>query len=240
MKVIPAIDLREGRCVRLYQGDFGMETRYSDDPVALAQGYVDAGADTLHVVDLDGALGGKFANLEVINQIVKQTGVFVQSGGGVRGEDDLKRLFDNGVSRALVGSIAVQDPEVASQWIETYGADRMCIAMDVKPHLGGEFFLTTSGWTETHHRSLWEGLDSLQGVKHLLCTDVSRDGTMEGPNVQLYETCAAKYKDIDFQASGGVNSLDDLRQLAATGAASVIVGKALLEGNFSLQEATSA
>lgn len=239
MQIIPAIDILDGRCVRLHQGNFDRETRYSNDPVSVAQRYADEGASLIHVVDLDGARRGEFHNLGVVEEIAAKTGAEVQAGGGMRADADFRQLINCGVARVVVGSMAVREPATVGHWIREFGSDRVCVALDVKPHLSGEYFLTTSGWTETHQNSLWQGIDSLRGAgaKHLLCTDVGRDGTMEGPNAGLYRDLATRRPELRVQASGGVRSLEDLRGLAETGAASAIVGTALLKGAFTLPEA---
>ena len=239
MQIIPAIDILDGRCVRLHQGDFARETHYSSDPVAVAQRYSDEGATLIHVVDLDGARQGEFCNLGVIEEIAAKSSAPIQAGGGVRSEADFRQLVECGVSRVVVGSVAVSDPDTVAGWTREAGADRVCIALDVKPHLVGEFFLTTSGWTETHNRSLWQGIESLRGagIQHLLCTDVGRDGTMEGPNGDLYRAISERHNELSVQASGGVRSLDDLRALKQTGASGAIVGTALLKGAFTLPQA---
>ena len=238
MQIIPAIDLRAGKVVRLAQGDYARETRYPVEPAALAQTYAAAGAHWLHVVDLDGARSGALENLRVI-QAIASTGLQVQAGGGVRSESDLQRLFDAGVARAVVGSVAVRDPEHVENWIARYGDERICIALDTRADAAGWWTLPVKGWTEVAS----SGLDELAcryarvGARHLLCTDIDRDGMMSGPNFALYAHLREIVPELAVQASGGVRGLDDLRLLRDGGAAGAILGRSLLEGRVTLTEA---
>ena len=238
MEIIPAIDLRGGKVVRLAQGDYARETRYPVEPLALAQSYGAEGARWLHVVDLDGARSGALENLRVIHAIAS-TPLQVQAGGGVRSEGDLQRLFDAGVARAVVGSVAVREPERVENWIARYGADRICIALDTRVDAAGWWTLPIKGWTEVAP----SGLDELArryarvGAHHLLCTDIDRDGMMSGPNLALYAHLREIAPDLSMQASGGVRGVDDLRSLRDGGAAGAILGRSLLEGRVTLKEA---
>ncbi len=241
MKIIPAIDLREGRCVRLYQGDYDRQTVYDADPVALAQRYADAGIDTLHLVDLDGARQGGFDNLKAVEKIAAKVPVAVQSGGGIRERADVDRLYDAGVARAVIGSLAVRDPELICEWLGDHGAEKICVAFDVRPDNEGRYFLATAGWTHTSRVRLYEGLGRYagSGLKHVLCTDITRDGTLEGSNAALYEGLSRDWPEIAFQASGGVADLNSLKALVPTGADGAIVGRALLDGRFTIEEAVA-
>ena len=237
-QVIPAIDLRGGRVVRLRQGDYARETVYAKDPVVLAQGYADAGAEWLHVVDLDGARSGTLANLAVIEAIARKVALNVQAGGGVRTGDDLRRLYAVGVARVVVGSVAVGDPGATAIWIGRYGPERLVLALDAR-HQAGAWRLPVHGWSEDSSVRL----DALAehyaraGARHVLCTDIDRDGMLSGFNVDLYRDLHALAPSLDIQASGGARSADDIRKAREAGAAAVILGRGLLEGWFSLREA---
>ena len=235
--VIPAIDLRGGQVVRLKQGDYAQQTIYAGDPRALASRYADAGARWLHLVDLDGARSGRLGNLAVIQSIAAD-GMAVQAGGGVREEADLQRLFDAGVQRVVLGSVAIRDPERVAGWLATYGADRLTVALDTR-RIDGRWTLPSAGWTEIEARTLDELAPwyAARGARHLLCTDIDRDGMLAGFNLDLYRHLADSVPQLAVQASGGVRSLDDIRAARAAGAQGVILGRALLEGRFSVEEA---
>ncbi|WHZ19083.1 MAG: Phosphoribosylformimino-5-aminoimidazole carboxamide ribotide isomerase [Rhodanobacteraceae bacterium] len=237
-EVIPAIDLRGGRVVRLRQGDYARETMFPYDPVKLAQAYADDGARRLHVVDLDGARSGRFENLGVIENIVKACPLDVQAGGGVRDSDDLRRLYSAGVARVVVGSVAVRDPDVVADWIGQFGAERLVLALDVRRE-GEAWRLPVHGWTEDSGVELaaLAGHYVRAGARHVLCTDIARDGTLGGFNLDLYRDVHKLAPDFEVQASGGACSLDDIRAVRAAGAGAVILGRALLEGRFTLKEA---
>ena len=240
MDLLPAIDIRGGRCVRLLQGDFGQETRYPVDPVDLARRYADLGAAWLHVVDLDGAARGAPANLEVIRKMASAANLNIQLGGGIRSRDDLDRVL-NVVDRAVIGSLAVEAREQVTSWLAELGADRLTLALDVRMDEDDMPRIATHGWTRDSAETLWNALEaySATGLRHVLCTDVERDGALLGPNLRLYSTCAHRFPAISFQASGGVRDSRDLSDLAATGAAYAISGKALLEGRISEEEIRS-
>lgn len=238
--VIPAIDLRAGQVVRLKQGDYAQQTTYDVEPRMLARRYADAGAAWLHLVDLDGARGGSLENLAVIEAIAGD-GMQVQAGGGVRSEDDLRRLFDAGVSRVVVGSVAIREPERVAGWLAIHGADRFTLALDTLRR-DGAWTLPSAGWTETESRTLEELAPwyARHGARHLLCTDIDRDGTMTGPNRALYRHLAMLAPTLEVQASGGVRSLDDVVALTLQGVSGVILGRALLQGEFTLEDAFDA
>lgn len=237
-QVIPAIDLRGGRVVRLRQGDYARETVFPDDPVELARGYADAGAQWLHVVDLDGARSGRFTNLAVIEAIARTGTLKLQAGGGVRTTDDLRRLYSAGVTRVVVGSLAVQNPYATAIWITQFAPDRLVLALDVRRQAGA-WRLPVHGWTEDSCVQL----DTLAahyarvGACHVLCTDIERDGTLGGFNLELYRDLHGFAPDFEIQASGGACSLDDVRKVRAAGVRAVILGRALLERKFTLKEA---
>ncbi|MDX1572288.1 MAG: 1-(5-phosphoribosyl)-5-[(5-phosphoribosylamino)methylideneamino]imidazole-4-carboxamide isomerase [Xanthomonadales bacterium] len=238
MILYPAIDLRDGRCVRLLRGDYDRETRYREDPAALAEEYRSAGANWIHVVDLDGARSGNFANLEAIEAIAK-TGATIQCGGGIRAREDVKRLLDSGVSRVVIGSLAVAEPDRVGDWIDDFGSAAICLALDVRRSEEGGEELAAAGWTESTGVSLAAGIASFQGhaLEHVLCTDIGRDGTLEGPATSLYRKMAARWPALSIQASGGVRALSDLDELRGTGVSGVVVGRAILEGRFTVEEA---
>ena len=238
MQIIPAIDLREGRVVRLKQGDYAQETRYQFDAVALAASYADAGASCLHLVDLDGAKSGAFENLRVIENIAAAGRLAVQAGGGVRGEGDVERLLDAGVARVVVGSVAVREPERVEQWLARYGADRLCIALDTRQE-NGLWCMPSAGWTQSSGATLDELAPryAAAGAQHLLCTDISRDGMLSGPNLDLYAHVQRIAPPLSLIASGGVRDVADVRALRAQGVGGVVLGRSLLEGSLTLAEA---
>lgn len=241
MLVYPAIDLRDGRVVRLQKGDYDLEQRYELDPLALAQSYADAGANWLHVVDLDGARSGDSANLAAIEAIANGVAMQVQAGGGVRSEEDFKRFVDAGVSRVVVGSLAVREPERVEALQRRYGADSLTLALDARADEGGVFRVATAGWRTLESATLVELLGSFlsKGFEHFLVTDIDRDGMLGGPNVELYRALRLLAPTAAIQASGGVQGLADLAALREVGVAGVVIGKALLDGRFTLAEALS-
>lgn len=235
MSVIPAIDLRDGRVVRLFQGDYARETRYEGDPVDTARRYRDAGATWVHVVDLDAARRGSSQNGRFIAAIAGLAGLAVQCGGGVRSDRDIDELFDYGVSRVVVGSVAIRNPKLVADWIDEEGPDRICVALDTRQDADGSWRLPVHGWTEDSGRTLEALLDSyraLAPLRHVLCTDIARDGMLEGPNLDLYRMIAARWPTLALQASGGVRDLVDVQACITAGATGVIVGKALLDGRI--------
>jgi phosphoribosylformimino-5-aminoimidazole carboxamide ribotide isomerase len=237
--VIPAIDLREGHVVRLYQGDYEKQTRYHVDPLALAHEYAAAGAHWLHVVDLDGARSGRLDNLRVLSELA-HAGMKIQAGGGVRSADDVERLFDAGVKRVVIGSLAVREPERVIGWLSDYGAERLTLALDTRWR-DGVWRLPSAGWTEDEAATLDELAPqyAAAGAHHLLCTDIDRDGTLSGPNLSLLSHLREIAPSLEVQVSGGVRAVDDIRAACAAGAAGVVLGRALLEGKFTLGEALS-
>lgn len=237
MELTPAIDLRDGRCVRLLQGDFERETRYSVDPVELAAQYRDLGARTLHIVDLDGAKQGVPVNLPVIRRMRAAAGVDVQVGGGIRARASLEEALEV-AARAVIGSLAVSEPKLVASWLTEFGPERLTLALDVRLREDGTPMIATHGWTRASTLSLEDAIDRFAavGLKHVLCTDIERDGALSGPNVELYRDCVRRWPGIEFQASGGVRDVDDLTALAATGVAATVSGKALLEGRLTPEE----
>ncbi|WP_022702146.1 1-(5-phosphoribosyl)-5-[(5-phosphoribosylamino)methylideneamino]imidazole-4-carboxamide isomerase [Oceanicaulis alexandrii] len=238
MIVYPAIDVLDGRVVRLAKGDFDAVTEYGDNPVAVAEQFKSAGADWLHLVDLSGARDGARRQQDLVRAIAG-VGLKVQTGGGVRSREDVDAILNAGASRAVIGSLAVSDPQTVIGWIAEYGAEQIAAAFDVKIAEDGVAYPTLKGWTEQSVTPLADLLSEyrLAGLSHALATDVARDGMLEGPNLELYEDLAQIRPDMNWQASGGVSSLDDLRALKANKLSGVIIGRALFEGRFTLEEA---
>ncbi len=236
MELIPAIDLKQGHCVRLLRGEFDQETRYDLDPNVLAKRYLDWGASWLHVVDLDGAQSGERTNAPVIEGLAN-SGLKLQVGGGIRSTADIRQVLQ-WAERAVVGSMAIQAPTEFIAALAELGSQRITLAVDVKLDPNGLAKIVTHGWQTQSALSLDEGLALFvdHGLVHVLCTDVARDGAMLGPNTELYAACVKRWPQLQWQASGGVRNASDLEQLAATGASAAIAGKALLENRIPVQE----
>lgn len=238
MELIPAIDLKAGRCVRLFKGDFAAETVYSNDPAEVLDRYVALGARRVHVVDLDGAKEGEQPNRQIIERLAATGTAELQVGGGLRTLERVRALFDLGVKRAVVGSVAVTNPEEVLRWFAQLDPDRIVLALDVRIDSSGTPYLTTHGWQQTSETSLWDALDRYvgAGLVHVLCTDISRDGALTGPNIDLYREAVRRFPSVQWQASGGLASGSDLHALSATGVAAVISGKAMLENKIPPEE----
>jgi phosphoribosylformimino-5-aminoimidazole carboxamide ribotide isomerase len=238
MEIYPAIDLMQGQCVRLSGGDFDARTNYAEPPAAVAQGYAAAGAKWLHVVDLDGARDPKARQKSVIAAIAKASSLKMQTGGGVRSAEDVRELLALGASRVIVGSLCVKDPAAVKAMLKEHGAEKIVLALDVRGDFDKGFFVTTAGWKDTSAVAIEDMLAQYRGLaRHILCTDISKDGKLAGPNTELYRRLAAAAPDMKIQASGGVSALADLDGLKASGAAGVVIGKALYEKKFTLVEA---
>lgn len=237
MLIYPAIDIRGGRCVRLAQGNFDAETRYGD-PIDQACAFAAAGAEWIHVVDLDGAKDGAARQRRLIGAIVEGARINVQCGGGVRSAADVETLLDLGVARVVVGSTAVKRPEDVLAWLERFGTERLCAAFDVRAS-GDSFTVATEGWTQASGIALNDAIQRYPEniLRHALVTDVSRDGMLSGPNTALYADLFARFPHLAVQASGGVSSLADLAALRRSGAAGAIIGRALYEKRFTLEDA---
>jgi len=239
MELYPAIDLRAGRVVRLAQGDYARETAYAHDPVALASAWARDGARWLHLVDLDGARAGRYGALELLARIRAETGLAIQTGGGVRDEAQIEALIAAGASRVVIGSVAVRDPALVCTWLVRYGPERLCLALDARQDGDGVFRLPVRGWTEDSGVALHELLARLRAsapLRHVLCTDIERDGVYAGPNLALYRDLAAREASLLVQASGGVRDAADVRALREAGAGGAIVGRALVERRVALAE----
>lgn len=237
MRIVPAIDLQGGKCVRLYQGDFDQVTEYSDDPAAIAREFNSLQVRDLHIVDLDGARTGSQENQDLVGELCANTGLSVQLGGGIRDVDTVSAWLQRGVARCVIGSLAVTEPGLVAEWMAEFGAGRIVIALDVSIEDGGPI-VATHGWTRSSGVSLWDCIDALAdaGMQHLLCTDISRDGAMSGPNFDLYADIMRRYPQMDLQASGGVRNAADLERLRDLGIPAAITGKALLDGRISPAE----
>ena len=241
MRIIPAIDLKEGKCVRLYKGDFDKTTEYSNDPVEVGRRFSLLDVQDLHIVDLDGARSGEQKNRSIVRAISAETGLDVQLGGGLRDRRSVEDWLNSGVSRCVIGSMAIKDVPTVTEWLREFGPDQLVLALDVKVLEDGAPMLTTHGWTEDAGVSLWECIESYAdaGIRHVLCTDVSRDGAMAGPNTELYVEILERYPDLQLQASGGVRNIGDLQQLRSKGVPAAISGKALLDGAITTTEVAS-
>ncbi|NYZ64057.1 HisA/HisF-related TIM barrel protein [Luteimonas deserti] len=237
--VYPAIDIRDARVVRLAQGDYARETRYGDDPLAQIQRYADAGARWLHLVDLDAAREGGYTLAPLLERIRATTGLCVQTGGGVRSADDVRRILDAGADRVVVGSLAVREPALVEAWIVSFGAEHITVALDTRLDADGVWRLPVHGWTEVGQDTL--GALAVRyaraGLVHLLSTDIARDGMLSGPNADLYAHLRLIAPALRVQASGGVRELGDVAAARAQGCAGIVLGRALLERRFELSEA---
>ena len=230
IQLIPAIDLIDGRCVRLSQGDYDTKKEYGD-PVEMALRMEDMGVSRLHLVDLDGAKSRHVVNDRVLRDICRRTSLTVDFGGGIKTEDDLEKVFDAGAAMATAGSIAVTDPDSVGLWIEKYGAERIVLGADVR-----DGKISINGWKEDSALELMPFLEGYrrQGLQHVLCTDISKDGMLQGPNTALYKSIMAQWPDCRLIASGGVSSKEDIRALDEAGIPAVVFGKAIYEGRIDL------
>ena len=231
MRIIPAIDIIDGKCVRLTQGDYAQKKIYDDNPLEVAKRFEDAGLKSLHLVDLDGAKAGKVMNWEVIESISSNTNLMVDFGGGIKTEEEINRLFQLGVKQVNLGSIAVKSPDLVDSWIKKFGADKIILSADVKNEM-----IAISGWQVESSISIFDFIkDYVQkGIRHITCTDISTDGMLQGPNVQLYKKLLSRFPEIKLIASGGVSKVKDLEDLRKAEVAGVIVGKAIYEGKIEI------
>ncbi|MGI2093812.1 1-(5-phosphoribosyl)-5-[(5-phosphoribosylamino)methylideneamino]imidazole-4-carboxamide isomerase [Shewanella oncorhynchi] len=237
--IIPAIDLIDGNVVRLYQGDYGQQTTFDLSPLAQLQSYEAQGANWLHIVDLTGAKDPAKRQTRLISELVAGLNANIQVGGGIRTEEQVTELLAIGVKRVVIGSLAVKEPELVKKWFIKYGSEAICLALDVNINQSGEKMVAVSGWQSGGGKSLESLVETFSavGLKHALVTDISRDGTLTGANTALYQEIAASYPDIAWQASGGIATLDDVSAVRDSGAAGIIIGKALLINQFNVAEA---
>ncbi len=235
MNIFPAIDLIDGKAVRLFKGDYNQKTIYSDSPLDVAKSFEKAGAEYLHIVDLDGAKEGTSPNFDVIENIIKNTNLKVEVGGGIRTEDVIKKYIDIGVMRVILGTVAVKNPEFARDMINKY-ADKIAIGIDIK-----DGYAAIHGWTEVSKISCDEIFEMFEdfGAKTVICTDISKDGAMQGTNLDLYRHLKDKFN-MDIIASGGVSDIENIKALAKIDVYGAIVGKALYVGSVDLKEALEA
>jgi phosphoribosylformimino-5-aminoimidazole carboxamide ribotide isomerase len=238
MELIPAIDLRDGRCVRLLKGDFAAQTVYSSEPAAVLARYRALGAQHVHVVDLDAARDGALANRAIVLDLARNQAVRLQVGGGLRSVDRVREILASGVERAVIGSVAITRPEEVIAWMQELGPTRFVLALDVRMDTAGRPLLTTHGWQQTSDTVLWELIERFlkAGLEHVLCTDVSRDGALSGPNLDLYAEAVRRFPELRWQASGGIAAAADLRALRDCGVAAAISGRAMLENKISPEE----
>ncbi len=233
MKIIPAIDIIDGKCVRLVKGDYNRLTVYADDPLEVAKRFEDHGIRYLHLVDLDGARTGKVVNAGVLEKIATHTSLHIDFGGGVKSDADIQTVFDSGASQVTAGSMAVKNPEKVIEWLYIYGPEKIILGADVKD---GQ--IAVSGWRESGNVDLWNFLESYyrQGIRHVISTDVSKDGMLQGPAIDMYRRIIERFPRLQVIASGGVTTLEDVEKLRQTGVAGVIIGKAIYENKITLKD----
>ena len=233
IELIPAIDIIEGRCVRLSQGDYAQRKVYDADVVDMAKRYEDVGIQRIHVVDLDGAKSSSPRNLKLLERIAYRTSLDVEWGGGIKSEDSLRHVFDSGARYAIVGSVAAQQPQLFARWLECFSPERMVLGADVRR---GK--ISVNGWLEDLELSLEELVEELlpSGLSQVICTDIERDGMLQGPSVELYEGLQSKYPTVDFTVSGGISSMRDIELLSEKQLRRVIIGKAIYENRITLKE----
>ena len=232
MRIIPAIDIIDGKCVRLSKGDYSTQKTYNENPLEVAKAFEDHGIEYLHLVDLDGAKSKHIVNHKVLETIATKTNLKIDFGGGLKTDEDLRIAFESGAQQVTGGSIAVKQPEVFSQWISSYGAEKIILGADVK----GEY-IATDGWLETSDQSLFDFLAHYQakGIQHTICTDISKDGMLQGPSFDLYQKIIAETQ-VKLIASGGISQFDELPRLAKMGCEGTIIGKAIYENRISLKQ----
>ena len=233
IELIPAIDIIEGQCVRLTKGDYDQKTVYRDSPAEVAKEFEQIGFKRLHVVDLDGAKSKHIVNSEVLRRVTTDTQLVVDFGGGIKTDEDIEKAFAAGASMVTIGSIAVTDPDLFMGWLEKYGAEHIILGADVRH---GK--ISINGWKEDSAEDLLPFLKKYvdAGVKNVLCTEISKDGTLTGPAIELYQSIMAAYPGLHLIASGGVSSIDDIKALEAAGIPAVVFGKAIYEGKINLNE----
>ncbi|UII20436.1 1-(5-phosphoribosyl)-5-[(5-phosphoribosylamino)methylideneamino]imidazole-4-carboxamide isomerase [Fulvivirga ligni] len=233
MKIIPAIDIIDGKCVRLTQGDYDQKKIYNEDPLEVAKSFEGEDLKYLHLVDLDGAKAGKVINIKVLEKIASQTSLEIDFGGGIKSDEDIEKVFSAGASKVTCGSIAVKNPSKVSEWLEKYGSTKLILGADVKDKM-----ISVSGWTEKTTLSIEDLLHKYldDGLQEVICTDIATDGMLTGPNVKLYQELLNIFPTIKLIASGGVSCMADLHELREAGLEGAILGKAIYEGKVTLRE----
>jgi phosphoribosylformimino-5-aminoimidazole carboxamide ribotide isomerase len=233
MEIIPAIDIIDGKCVRLTQGDYNQKKVYNERPLEVARQFEDAGLLRLHLVDLDGAKAGAVKNWKVLETLAGKTGLVIDFGGGIKTATDVEIVFNSGAALATVGSMAVKNGPLFVSWLQAYGSEKFLLGADVKDEK-----IAVSGWLETTDRWVYDFIAEYmeKGVRQLFCTDVSKDGLLQGPAIELYKNIVGKFPGLHFIASGGVSGIDDVRRLEEAGCKGVIIGKAIYEGKIKLEE----
>ncbi len=233
MTIIPAIDIINGKCVRLTKGDYAQQKVYNDNPVEVAKQFEDAGIKRLHIVDLDGAKSGKIINLDVLEKIAAATKLDIDFGGGVKNITDVSDIFNAGAAMVTIGSLAVKHPEVLEEWLMEFGANKFFIGADVLDEK-----IKISGWLEDSGINIFDFIGSMisLGTTNIFCTDISKDGVMQGPSIELYKKIIEQHPEINLVASGGVSNIDDVKELKAIRCTGAIIGKAFYEGKITLQE----
>jgi len=233
MEIIPAIDIIDGKCVRLTQGDYSQKKIYNERPLEVARAFEDAGLRRLHLVDLDGARVGSVKNWKVLEMLAGKTGLIIDFGGGIKTVADVDIVFNSGAALATIGSLAVKDGPLFVSWLEAYGADRFLLGADVRNEK-----IAVGGWLETTDRWVYDFVREYveKGIRQVFCTDVSKDGLLQGPALELYKNIVGKFPELHFIASGGVSGIDDVLQLEEVGCRGVIIGKAIYEGRIRLNE----
>jgi len=231
MRIIPAIDLIDGKCVRLSKGDYATQKIYNEHPLEVAKAFEDHGIQHLHLVDLDGAKSKHIVNHRVLEDIASKTSLKIDFGGGLKSDEDLKIAFESGAHQVTGGSIAVKEPGVFEQWIETYGSEKIILGADVQGDR-----IATNGWLETSDHRLVDFVKDYhaKGIQYVICTDISKDGMLEGPSFEVYADLLAAQSGIKLIASGGISSFDELPRLAAMGCEGTIIGKAIYENRITL------
>jgi phosphoribosylformimino-5-aminoimidazole carboxamide ribotide isomerase len=233
MEIIPAIDIIDGKCVRLTQGDYSQKKIYNEDPLEVAKEFEDAGLQRLHLVDLDGAKAGAVKNWKVVETLAAKTSLVIDFGGGIKTSRDVQIVFDSGAAWATVGSIAVKDEAEFVKWLEAFGPAKFILGADVKNEK-----IAVAGWQETTDIWIYDFIEKYiqHGVQHIFCTDVSKDGKLEGPATELYKSIVTKFPALHFIASGGVSSISDVDELQRVGCKGVIIGKAIYENRVRLED----
>ena len=233
MEIIPAIDIIDGKCVRLTQGDYAQKTIYNENPLEVALQFESIGIKRLHLVDLDGAKLGKVVNYKVLEKIASKTKLSIDFGGGIKTDDDIETVFNYGADLATIGSVAVKNKTLFISWIKKYGSEKIFLGADVKNEK-----IAIGGWLETTNISIYDFIEEnlTEGIKNIFCTDISKDGLLQGPAIDLYKNMLAKFPALNLTASGGVSQISDLEKLKKIGCSGAIVGKAIYEGRITMDE----